>query len=166
MNRIPSRADSLPSARRRNSARRRSGAFTLIEMMAVVLIIGLLGTIVGTVVVQQIDRARVTTAKVQIKQLEAALDAYRIDNGRYPTTEQGLEALVQAPSSDPVPRNYPPGGYLRSGDVPDDPWGGPYQYESPGTRNSASFDLWSYGADGAPGGTDTDSDVGNWPAEG
>jgi general secretion pathway protein G len=145
--------------------RRRRG-FTLIEIMAVVLIIGLLGTIVGTAIFGQIDRARVTTAKSQIKQIEAALDFYRMDNGRYPTTEQGLDALVHEPSLDPQPRNYRPEGYLQGGRVPLDPWGSKYEYLAPGQHNTYSFDLWSLGADGRPGGTGVDADVGNWADEG
>ena len=144
--------------------RRRAG-FTLIEIMAVVLIIGLLGTIVGAVVFSQVDTARVTTARTQIKQIEAALDFYRMDNGRYPTTEQGLEALVSEPNTAPEPRNYRPEGYLQGGRLPVDPWGEPYQYEAPGNHNPHSFDLWSLGSDSSPGGEDTNADIGNWVEE-
>jgi general secretion pathway protein G len=130
--------------------------------MAVVLIIGLLTAVVGTAIFSQIDRARVTTAKTQMKQIEAALDFYRMDNGRYPTTEQGLDALVHQPSTEPVPRSYRPEGYLQGGKVPTDPWGSQYEYLSPGQRNTYSFDIWTLGADGEPGGNGVDSDVGNW----
>ena len=85
-----------------------------------------------------------------------------MDNGKFPTTEQGLAALVEEPSSDPVPRNYPRGGYLNRGRVPDDPWNNPYQYEAPGQNNEHAFDLWSLGSDGSPGGEDVDADIGNW----
>jgi len=146
--------------------RRREAGFTLIEIMAVVLIIGLLGGIVGAAIFGRIDQARVTTAKTQIKQIEAALDFYRMDNGKYPTTDQGLDALVHPPTIEPIPRNYRPEGYLSGGKVPSDPWNNPYNYLSPGQNNAYSFDLWSLGADGAPGGSDTDSDVGNWAEEG
>lgn len=146
--------------------RRRRNGFTLIEIMAVVLIIGLLGGIVGAAIFGRIDQARVTTARTQIKQIEAALDFYRMDNGRYPTTDQGLEALVHPPTMEPIPRNYRPEGYLSGGKVPDDPWGNPYNYLSPGQNNPYAFDLWSYGSDGAPGGTDTAADIGNWADEG
>lgn len=139
--------------------------FTLIEIMAVVLIIGLLGTIVGAVVFGQVDKARVTTAKTQIRQIEAALDFYRMDNGRYPTTEQGLDALVRKPTIAPEPRNWRKEGYLQGGRVPSDPWGEPYQYRSPGAANPHSFDIWSLGADAAPGGDDVDGDIGNWATE-
>ena len=141
---------------------RASAGFTLIEIMAVVLIIGLLSTIVGVSIFQQVDKGRVTAAKAQITNLENVLELYRMDNGRFPTTEQGLEALVAAPTSEPAPRSYPPGGYLKGGKVPLDPWQNPYQYESPGQNNPHGFDIWSLGADNSPGGEGVDSDVGNW----
>jgi len=139
--------------------------FTLIEIMAVVLIIGLLSTIVGAAIFRQIDRAKVTAAKAQLTSLEGVLELYRMDNGRFPTTEQGLAALVSVPTIDPVPRNYPAGGYLKDGRLPHDPWDEPYHYEMPGTNNPHAFDLWSFGADNAPGGEGVDADIGNW-AEG
>lgn len=142
--------------------RRRDGAFTLIEIMAVVIIIGLLTTIVGAAIFQQVDKARVATARNQISNLEGVLELYRMDNGRFPTSEQGLDALVHAPTGDPAPRNYPPGGYLKGGKVPLDPWSNPYFYESPGQHNPHAFDLWSQGADGKLGGDGTDADLGNW----
>lgn len=141
---------------------RPSAGFTLIEIMAVVLIIGLLGGIVGTVVFSQVDKARVNTARTQIKQLESALEFYRLDNARYPTSEQGLQSLVRKPSGDPQPRSYRPEGYLQGGAVPKDPWGSDYQYRAPGEHNTYSFDLWSFGADSAPGGDGNDTDIGNW----
>ncbi len=147
------------------SLRNRSAGFTLIEIMAVVLIIGLLGGIVGVVIFRQVDQARVTAARAQMKQLEGALEFYRLDSGRYPSTEQGLEALVHEPSFDPAPRNYRPEGYLQGGHVPRDPWGEPYQYAQPGVQNPYTFDLWSLGADAAPGGDDIDADIGNWAAD-
>jgi general secretion pathway protein G len=137
---------------------RRNG-FTLIEIMAVVLIIGLLTTLVGIAIIPQIDKGRVTTARTQIKNLEAALETYRMDNARFPTSEQGLDALITPP---PDVRNYQTGGYLRERRIPVDPWGNPYQYESPGQHNDHSFDLWSFGADGVPGGDENDADIGNW----
>ena len=144
---------------------RRTAAFTLIEIMAVVIIIGLLTTVVGGMVFQQVDKARATTARTQLNTLEAQLELYRMDNARFPTTEQGLDALVHEPTGEPAPRNYQPGGYLKGGKVPLDPWGEPYYYESPGQHNQHSFDLWSHGADSAPGGEGPDSDVGNWADE-
>jgi general secretion pathway protein G len=137
---------------------RREG-FTLIEIMAVVLIIGLLTTLVGIAIIPQIDKGRVTTARTQMKNLEAALESYRMDTSQFPTSEQGLDALINQP---PDARNYQAGGYLRERRIPIDPWGNPYQYESPGQHNQNSFDLWSWGADGSQGGEGTKSDIGNW----
>jgi general secretion pathway protein G len=147
--------------RKRDAVRRRRG-FTLIEIMAVVVIIGLLAGIVGVAVFGQLDKARVNTTQAQMKQIESALAFYQMDNGRFPTTEQGLQALVQQPSIGPEPRNYRPGGYLQGGQVPRDAWGNPYQYAFPGQENVGSFDLWSLGADGSPGGDGVDRDIGNW----
>ena len=108
------------------------------------------------------------TTKAQIDQLEAALAFYQMDNGRFPTTEQGLQALVERPTSAPEPRNYNSAGYLKKKQVPRDAWGSPYQYAMPGGNNPEGFDLWSLGADSQPGGTGTDADLGNWlePEEG
>ena len=136
--------------------------FTLIEIMAVVLIIGLLSSIVGFAVFQQVDKGRVTATRVQISNLEGVLELYRMDNARFPTSDQGLAALVRATTSPPEPRNFPAGGYLKGGRVPRDPWGEAYQYESPGSNNQHFFDLWSLGADGRSGGTGLDADIGNW----
>ena len=91
--------------------------------------------------------------------LDAALESYRLDNARFPTSEQGLDALVTAPAE---ARNYQSGGYLRERRIPADPWGNVYLYEAPGQHNSHSYDLWSYGADGTPGGEGVDADIGNW----
>ncbi len=142
--------------------RQRRAGFTLIEIMAVVLIMGLLMAVVGVNIKSQIDKARVATAKAQLTQLESALEFYRMDNARYPNTTQGLQALVEKPSGSPEPRNYPPGGYLKKRDALLDPWGERFQYESPGTHNPHAFDLWSNGADFTPGGSDTGADIGNW----
>jgi general secretion pathway protein G len=136
--------------------------FTLIEIMAVVLIIGMLSSIVGFAVFQQVDKARVVTAKTQISRLESSLELYAMDNGRFPTSEQGLEALITEPTSAPEPLSYQPGGYLKGGELPLDPWGYEFQYESPGTNNQDSYDLWSFGRDGIPGGDDLNADLGNW----
>jgi len=144
---------------------RRARGFTLIEIMAVVLIMGLLMSVVGISIKNQIDKARLATAKAQITQLESALEFYRMDNGRYPTTEQGLEALIREPTGDPQPRNYPPGGYLKKRDALLDPWGERFQYANPGTNNPHSYDIWTQGADAAPGGEGGDADIGNWDAD-
>ena len=138
---------------------RQTRGFTLIEIMAVVLIIGLLSALVGMAVFPRIDQAKVSTAKTQIKMLDAALESYRMDNSNFPTSEQGLLALIQPP---PEARNALPGGYLKEKRIPDDPWGNKFQYESPGQHNADSYDLWSFGRDGTPGGTGVDADLGNW----
>lgn len=154
---------SNPAARAecRNQARSAHG-FTLIEIMAVVVIIGLLISIVGVAVSGQLDRARVSTTRGQISSLEQALGLYRLDNGRFPTTDQGLEALISEPTAGPPARNYNPAGYLDKKRMPTDAWGMPFQYAQPGVHNPESFDLWSLGSDSAPGGTDSDADIGNW----
>ncbi|MGH7287940.1 MAG: type II secretion system major pseudopilin GspG [Myxococcota bacterium] len=146
---------------RRRAARTRRG-FTLIEIMAVVIIMGLLAGIVGVAIFGQLDTARVNTTRTQMKQLESALAFYQMDNGRFPTTEQGLNALIEQPTIGPEPRNFRPGGYLQGGELPGDAWGNDFQYEFPGTNNVESFDLWSLGKDGQPGGNETDADIGNW----
>jgi general secretion pathway protein G len=137
---------------------RRHG-FTLIEIMAVVLIIGLLSTLVGMAIFPQIDKARVRSAQAQLKMLDAALESYRMDNAHFPTTDQGLKALITAPED---ATNFQTGGYLRERRIPNDPWGHPYQYASPGDHNPYSYDLWSTGADGRAGGEGVDADIGNW----
>jgi len=143
-------------------SQRRAQGFTLIEIMAVVLIMGLLMGIVGVAVFGQVDKARVSTTRGQMKQIESALAFYQMDNGRFPTTDQGLDALINKPSAGVEPNNYRPGGYLQSRQLPVDAWGYPYEYEYPGTYNEGSFDLWSLGADAQPGGEGTDADIGNW----
>jgi len=145
-------------------APRRETGFTLIEIMAVVLIMGFLAGIVGVAVVAQIDKARVVTTRTQIKQLEAALAFFQMENGFFPSTDQGLEALVEQPTAGREPRSYREGGYLQGGVVPLDAWQSPYQYESPGQINR-DYDIWSLGADAVAGGTGADADIGNWPEE-
>ena len=143
----------------------RKRGFTLIEIMAVVIIMGLLMSLVGITVFAQVDKARVTTARAKMLQIESALEFYRLDNSRYPSTEQGLEALVIKPATPPEPRHYPPAGYLKQLEGLNDPWDERYQYESPGQHNPHTFDIWSFGADRSPGGIDTDADIGNWANE-
>ena len=133
--------------------------FTLIEIMAVVLIIGLLSTLVGIAIFPQIDKSRVNAARAQLKMLDAALETFRMDSARFPTTDQGLEALIIEPAD---ARNYQAGGYLRERRVPDDPWGNPYLYEFPGQNNPHAYDIWSWRADGEAGGSGVDADIGNW----
>jgi general secretion pathway protein G len=127
--------------------------------MAVVLIIGLLSTIVGVSIFAQVDKGRVTTTSVQISNLESVLEIYRMDNAHYPTSEQGLDALIHEVDG---AKSFPPGGYLQKRRIPEDAWGNPFEYEQPGQNNSHSFDLWSYGSDEKPGGEGVDADIGNW----
>ncbi len=148
----------------RSRPRRRRG-FSLIEIMAVVVIMALLMGLVGTAVFDRINVARMETTRTQIKQIEGALAFYQMDNGRFPSSEQGLSALVTRPASGPEPRNYRPGGYLSSKSLPKDAWGEAFQYEAPGTHNPETYDIWSYGADNQPGGSDTNADIGNWESQ-
>lgn len=134
--------------------------FTLIEVMVVITVIAIMATLVAPNVFQHVGTAKDATARAQIEMLGAALDAYRLDNGRYPTTQQGLVALVSAPPAEPRPRNWT-GPYLRK-DLPLDPWDNAYLYESPGQRHPNGFDLMSYGSDGQPGGEGDAADITNW----
>lgn len=139
----------------------RSRGFTLIEVMVVVVILAILATMVVPRIMDRPDDARITKTKQDIRQLESALKLYRLDNLRYPTTDQGLEALVKKPSSGAEPKNWREGGYVEG--LPEDPWGTPYQYLSPGQHGD--FDLYSLGADGKLGGEGVDADIGNWHVE-
>jgi general secretion pathway protein G len=132
--------------------------FTLIEIMVVMVIIAILGALIGPQILGRVDEARTTKAQSDIRTLGTALDLYRMDNFQYPTTDQGLRALVEQPG-DPSVRNWKSGGYVQK--LSKDPWGNDYQYLSPGTRGGA-YDLWSYGSDGQPGGEGTAADIGNW----
>ena len=135
-------------------------AFTLIEILVVVVIIAVLASFVAPNVFRHVDTAKNVSAQAQIASLSAALDAYRLDNGRYPTTEQGLAALWQQPTAEPRPSNWR-GPYLRQ-PVPADPWGAPYVYRAPGEHLPTSFDLSSMAADGTAGGTGDNADITNW----
>jgi len=139
--------------------RNRAG-FTLIEILVVIAVIAMLAALVAPNVFQHVGTAKDATARSQIELLGAALDAYRLDNGRYPTTDQGLEALRVYPNIQPIPSNWN-GPYLRK-DVPLDPWGLPYLYLSPGEINLRGYDLLSFGADGEVGGEGEDADVVSW----
>lgn len=132
--------------------------FTLLEVMVVVVIIGILAALVVPKIISRPDEARVIAAKQDIASLLQALKLYRLDNQRYPTTEQGLQALSTRPATAPVPPNWKAGGYVER--QPKDPWGGPYQYLNPGLRGE--IDVFSFGADGAPGGEGNDADIGSW----
>ena len=137
--------------------------FTLIEIMVVMVILGILASYVGLRIVGRIEEAKHTEARVQIGTIETALKLYKLDNGLYPTTEQGLQAIVEPPSVGKLASAWREGGYLEKGRVPKDPWGNEYIYLSPGLHGD--FDLVSYGADGETGGEGKDTDVNNWELE-
>ena len=145
---------------RRLVRRQGDAGVTLIEMMVVLVIIAIIAALIVPNVIGRPDEARVTVAKSDIRTLAAALELYRLDARVYPTTEQGLDALVHRPVLAPVPDRWAEGGYL--GNLPEDPWGNPYIYVAPG--QSAPFELTSYGADGAPGGAGIAADLSNAPA--
>ena len=132
--------------------------FTLIEIMVVAVIMGVLAALLVPRLMGRTDDARIIAAKQDIATLMQALKLYRLDNQRYPTNEQGLQALISKPSGGPMPPNWKAGGYLDR--LNKDPWGNPYEYRSPGSHGEV--DLYSYGADGKPGGTGNDADIGSW----
>lgn len=132
--------------------------FTLIEVMIVVVILGILAAIVVPRVMGRPDEARVVKAEQDIRAIESALELYRLDNYVYPSSDQGLEALVRAPAGEPRPKHWRQGGYLQH--LPKDPWGRPYRYLNPGTHGK--IDVSTYGRDGRPGGEGMDADIGNW----
>ena len=136
----------------------RARGFTLIEIMVVIVILGVLAALVVPSVLSRTDDARLVAAKTDLGAIRQALKLYRLDNQRYPTTEQGLAALATRPTEPPLPPNWKPGGYLEK--VPLDPWGRPYQYLNPGLKSDV--DVFTYGADGAAGGTGADADIGSW----
>lgn len=137
--------------------------FTLIELMVVIVILGILAGLIIPRIMGRPEEARRMKARVQIESIETALKLYKLDNGSYPSTEQGLQALVEAPSVGQLPKAWRDGGYLEKGRVPKDPWDNEFVYLSPGANSD--FDLISYGADGEPGGEDKDKDVNNWEVE-
>lgn len=135
----------------------RQQGFTLIEIMVVVAIIGLLLAVVAPNIIGSSDEAKIVKAQADIQSIENALTLYRLDNGFYPSQEQGLEALVKEPTTPPIPKRYKKGGYIRK--LPeDDPWGNPYQYRNPGTHGEV--DVFSYGPKGEQGGPE--NEIGNW----
>ncbi len=138
--------------------RRRQRGITLIELLVVLSILALISALVVVNVLPERDRAASRKAKIDIGSIENALDQYRLDMFNYPTTEQGLEALVTAPAGDAQSERYRPGGYLRT--LPIDPWGNPYRYRQPGEHGP--IDIFSYGADGEPGGEGVNADIVNW----
>jgi general secretion pathway protein G len=138
---------------------RRAG-FTLLEIIVVVFILSLLVAIVAPKIMGRTDDAKIADAKIQIKNFETALKLFKIDNGFYPTTEQGLESLIERPATGQVPGKYREGGYLEQKKIPLDPWGNPYIYVSPGIHGD--FDILSYGNDGREGGEGKDADIKSW----
>ena len=132
--------------------------FTLIEIMIVIVIIGILGAFIVPKVVGRPDEARIIAAKQDIASISQALKLYRLDNAGYPATDQGLQALIIKPTTNPIPMNWKPGGYLEK--LPNDPWGRPYQYLNPGLKGE--LDVFSLGADGQPGGEGNNADIGSW----
>lgn len=138
---------------------RNTKGFSLIEIMVVVVILGILASIVVPKIINRPDEARAVKAKQDILAIQNAMDLYKLDNGAYPTTEQGLLALVEKPSSSPEPRNW--NQYLKS--LPRDPWNRDYLYINPGEHGE--IDIFTYGADGQPGGTGVNAEIGNWNAQ-
>ena len=142
----------------KNSLNRLQRGFTLVEIMVVVVIIGILGALVVPKLMGRTGESRITAARVDIATLMQALKLYRLDNQRYPTTEQGLQSLIEKPTAGPAANGWKSGGYVEK--LPKDPWGNPYQFLSPGVKGEV--DLFSYGADGQPGGAADDADIGSW----
>lgn len=134
--------------------------FTLLEIIVVVFILSILVALVAPKIIGRTDDARIADARLQIKNFETALKLYKLDNGFYPGTEQGLDALVEKPATGRIPIKYPAGGYLEKKKIPADPWGNPYLYVCPGLHGD--FDIISYGADGKEGGEGKDADINNW----
>jgi general secretion pathway protein G len=136
--------------------RRRSRGFTLLELMVVIVIIGVLAALIAPKVLEKVGQAKATAARSDINNLMNALKMYKLDNGRYPSQDQGLQALVTKPTTGSIPGNWK--GYLDK--LKDDPWQHPYQYANPGTHGE--IDVFSFGADGQPGGEGDDADIGSW----
>lgn len=140
-----------------------NSGFTLIELMVVVVILGILASLIAPRLMGRTDEAKIVKAKVDISAIETGLKLYRLDNGTYPTTEQGLMALIEEPATEPLPAKWHKGGYLDRDQVPKDPWGREYIYLCPGVHNE--YDILSYGADGAPEGDESNSDIRSWELE-
>ncbi len=146
----------------RFSSQRQQRGFTLIEILAVIVIIGILAAAIVPNILGRTDDARITKTRHDIRTLEGALKVYRLDNYYYPSTEQGLDALVQQPSGEPPAKNWKQGGYIDR--LSKDPWGNSYQYLNPGTHGE--IDIFSLGADNRPGGEGPEADIGNWNLDG
>ena len=140
-----------------------SRGFTLIELMVVIVILGILAMYIGPKIMGRPEEAKQVKAKVDIAALETALKLYKLDTGVYPSTEQGLQALVEQPETGNIPKKWRDGGYLEKGKVPKDPWGNEFVYLSPGVHGD--FDIISYGSDGVPGGEGQNKDINNWEIE-
>ena len=137
---------------------KKASGFTLIEIMVVIVILGILAAVVVPRIMDRPDAARIVKAKQDIRAMEGALELYRLDNFNYPSTDQGLEALVTEPSGSPEAKNWKSGGYMKR--LPKDPWGEEYQYLSPGVNGA--IDIFTYGADAEEGGEESGADIGNW----
>ena len=137
---------------------RRPRGFTLIEILVVITILGILAALIVPRIMDRPDQARATAARADVNAIMSALKMYKLDNSNYPTTDQGLQALVKKPDRGDIPRNWKPGGYLER--LPQDPWGHDYQYLNPGIRSEV--DVFSLGSDGAPGGEGYAADIGSW----
>ena len=137
--------------------------FTLIELMVVIVILGILAGLIVPRIMGRPEQAKQLKARMQIESISTALKLYKLDNGAYPTTEQGLGALIEQPATGDAPKNWRQGGYLEKGRVPKDPWGNEFIYLSPGIHDD--FDLISYGADGSAGGEGKDADITSWEIE-
>ena len=144
-----------------NGSTSSEGGFTLLEILIVITILGILASLVAIRVMDRPGEARALKAELDIKTLENALKLFKLDNAFYPSTEQGIVALVEQPTVGRIPNDWREGGYLEKGVVPEDPWGNDYLYLSPGINNK-DFDLFSYGADGEEGGEGEDADITNW----
>lgn len=137
--------------------------FTLIELMVVIVILGILAGLIIPRIMGRPEEAKRLKAQIQIESLETALKLYRLDNGMYPDTEQGLQALIEEPETGTLPKNWRKGGYLEKGRLPKDPWGNDFVYLSPGVHDD--YDIMSYGSDGVPGGEDKNKDINSWEIE-
>lgn len=144
--------------RRRIQARKTNQGFTLIEVMIVVVILAILAAIIVPPLMRRPGEAKEVAAKQDILAIENAMDLYKLDNGFYPSTEQGIRALVVKPTTEPIPQNWETGGYLKN--IPVDPWGHPYRYLNPGQHGE--IDIFTYGQDNKPGGTGENKTIGNW----